>query len=221
MPQPHDHDSHHHHHDGHDHSHEVQGDANTQTLWEHIDRERVRCLNESVQDAGRSIIKPWHERDDASAFLESDADQQVLLHVPFTGSVKLHSLLLRSSDTASAPSVIKLFLNQAEGGQELDFDAAEEIRADEELQTVQSRQHVEYPLKRTKWSNTHSISVFVKDNHGRGSFPTRIYYLGFKGEVQSLHGDLRHLNIIYEAAANPKDHKAFVPPEEQFSGLNR
>ena len=40
--------------------------------------------------------------------IESDADDQLILRVPFTGSVKLRSLLLRAGPLSQTPTKIRL-----------------------------------------------------------------------------------------------------------------
>ncbi|KAI8055713.1 hypothetical protein BDF22DRAFT_671628 [Syncephalis plumigaleata] len=53
---------HEHHHHGEDHSHDDEDAVIKDLLYEKIDRDHVRGLNESVPGAAKAIIKPWHER---------------------------------------------------------------------------------------------------------------------------------------------------------------
>jgi hypothetical protein len=66
-----------------------------QTLYPYIDLPRVTCLNESTEGRGRSCFRPWSERgDDRLGGVESDADEQLLFFIPFTGNVKLKSIVI-------------------------------------------------------------------------------------------------------------------------------
>ena len=67
----HDHSGHSHHghnhghgHDDHDHDHDHDGpDRGAEfSLYRHIDVEKVRCLNESIDGSCRDLFKPWNER---------------------------------------------------------------------------------------------------------------------------------------------------------------
>lgn len=82
------HDEHDHH--GHDHS---EGAAHDHTddltpalqnhIYEQIDFSAINTLNESEPRAGSKIVqKTWTERLEAEPELKSDADEQLLMHVP-------------------------------------------------------------------------------------------------------------------------------------------
>lgn len=62
------------------------------------------------------------------------------------------------------------------------------------------------PLKRALWNTTRCLTLFFVDNHGRGEEETtRLSFLGFKGEWMPLSRE--PVNVLYEAAPNPSDHK--------------
>ena len=83
----HDHSHNHggHGHDHHDHDHSDETVPALQTLiYKEIDFDKVRTLNESELDAGIKVIrKPWAQRMDAEPELTSDADEQLLMFVPY------------------------------------------------------------------------------------------------------------------------------------------
>ena len=88
---PHDHNGQEHHHghdhDGHDHSDEVEPALQT-LIWNQIEFEKIRTLNESEIDAGAKIVeKTWPQRLDPEPELVSDSDGQLLMFVPY---VSLH-----------------------------------------------------------------------------------------------------------------------------------
>lgn len=93
------HDEHGHH--GHDHS---EGTAHDHTddltpaiqnhIYEQIDFSKVNTLNESEPRSGTKILqKTWAERLDADPELKSDADEQLLMHVPYVYRHATRSLI--------------------------------------------------------------------------------------------------------------------------------
>ncbi|GAB1289093.1 PITH domain-containing protein 1 [Apodemus speciosus] len=77
-------------------------------LYLRIDLERLQCLNESREGSGRGVFKPWEERSDRSKFVESDADEELLFNIPFTGNVKLKGIIIMGEDDDSHPSEMRL-----------------------------------------------------------------------------------------------------------------
>lgn len=61
-------------------------------------------------------------------------------------------------------------------------------------------------MKRALFNTVRSLDIFIEDNWGQGEEDvTRISYLGFKGDYMNLNRE--PINFLYEAAANPGDHK--------------
>ncbi|KAK5690880.1 hypothetical protein LTR97_012043 [Elasticomyces elasticus] len=202
------HDEHGHH--GHDHS---EGTAHDHTddltpalqnhIYEQVDFSAINTLNETEPRSGSKIVqKTWTERLDNEPELSSDADEQLLMHIPFTAQIRLHSILIRTSTTDSAPQTLKLFLNR----DDLDFSAASSLQPTQTLELAQSNDVQEVPVKRALFNTVRSLDLFFEDNWGQGEEDvTRLSYLGFKGEWMKLSREA--VNFLYEAAANPADHK--------------
>jgi hypothetical protein len=83
------HDGHEHH--GHDHS---EGAAHDHTdditpalqnhIYQQIDFSAINTLNESESGSGSKVVqKTWSERLDEEPELKSDADEQLLMHIPY------------------------------------------------------------------------------------------------------------------------------------------
>ncbi|EAS31665.1 uncharacterized protein CIMG_07144 [Coccidioides immitis RS] len=209
----HHHHHHHHHghgHGGHDHDHDHSDDltpAFQSLLYKQIDFDGIVTLNESEPKAGTAIVKKtWAQRLDDSPELESDVDEQMLMYIPFTGQVKLHSLLFYAPPTTSAPKTIKLFRNRPD----LDFSTASDLQATQTLTVPQTltgsdADALEIPLNRAQWNTTTSVTLFFEDNWSGGDEEvTKVGYIGFKGHYMAL---IREpVTVLYEAAANPKDH---------------
>ena len=125
----------------------------------------------------------------------------LMSYYSFTGQVKLHSILIRTSNSSSAPQTLKVFINR----DDLDFSTASDISATQEFHLSQTSEVQDIPAKRALFGMVQSLTLFFVDNFGHGEEDvTRITYLGFKGEWMQL--GRAPTNIIYEAAANPSDH---------------
>lgn len=97
----------------------------------------------------------------------------------FAGQVKLHSILIRTSQSASAPKTLKVFQNR----EDVDFEAAEDTPAEQEFELSQTSEVQDIPVKRAKFGKVQRLALFFPDNFGDGEEDvTRITYLGFKGE---------------------------------------
>ncbi|TKY85504.1 hypothetical protein EX895_005666 [Sporisorium graminicola] len=205
--------SHHHTHSGgcgHDHhdddSHVKPNEGDQDLLYSSIDRDRVVALNESVPNSAALTIKPWERRTDPEPQVTSDADDQLIIHIPFTSSVKLTTLLFRpAAEPDLTPSVIKLYRNLPPNALDFDdiTDRPETTKLDS-IPTVQDTKDViSFPLPPVKWSNTDSITLFVEAS--LGGQHSGIQFLGFKGK-SSGYSRAAPTNIVYESAPQLKDH---------------
>ncbi|PYH40623.1 PITH domain-containing protein [Aspergillus saccharolyticus JOP 1030-1] len=202
----HGHGGHCHDEDGHDHSNDITP-AIQSLLYTQVQFDSITTLNEATPKSGAAIVKKtWAERLNDEPELESDADEQLLMYIPFTGQVKVHSLLIYTAPTSSAPKTLKLFKNR----DDLDFSTASELSPTQKLeipQPVAGADVFEIPLNRAHWNTTTSITLFFEDNWSEGEEDvTKVGYIGFKGTFMALNRE--PVNFLYEAAANPNDHVA-------------
>ncbi|PHH64023.1 hypothetical protein CDD81_5128 [Ophiocordyceps australis] len=194
------HDEHagHEHEHEHDHSDDITP-ALQSSLYEQINFDEIVTLNEAVRDSGKKVVrKSWTQRMEPEPEIESDADEQLLMTVPFTAQVKLHSILLRSSASACAPRTLHVYVNR----EDLDFGAAEELRPVQVLELAQTSEVQEIGVKRALFSSVQRMTLFFVDNFGHET--TRLSYLAFKGEWTRL--GRAPASIVYEAAPQPGDH---------------
>ncbi|OJD11759.1 hypothetical protein AJ78_07532 [Emergomyces pasteurianus Ep9510] len=214
--------SHHHHDHSHDHGHGRGHDdhhdhdhssditpALQSNLYQQIDFDNIVTFNEAESKSGAAIVKKtWAQRLDDKPELESDVDEQLLMYIPFAGQTKLHSLLLYSAPTPSAPKTIKLFRNRPD----LDFSTAADLTPTQTLSVPQTltgptTDVLEIPLNRAQFNTTTSITLFFEENWSQGEEEvTRVSYVGFKGQHTALNRE--PVTFLYEAAANPRDHVA-------------
>jgi len=195
----HSHNDHGHGHHDHDHDHDGPERGAEESLYSRTDRDNVRCLNEREPNSGKNVIKPWNERDDTTKYVESDVDEQLIVFIPFTGSVKLKSISIKTGPGDSCPSKLKVYINR----DDVDFDTVEGYIATQEWELVQSPDVVEYQTRITKMYNVRNLSLYFPENFG--DEVTRIYYIGLKGEWTEIKKD--HVITLYEATPNPADHK--------------
>jgi len=158
---------------------------------------------------GSLVIKPWHKRLDESEFLESDADDQMILRVPFTGSVRLRSLLLKSGPLDQTPSKMLLFANEPS----LDFEDVAQMTPTQEFEIATGREVGEYVLKTAKFSNISSITVFFPSSQGADT--SKIHYLGLLGHWTERKNN--PIITVYETQANLADHEKIQGTDANFS----
>lgn len=154
------------------------------------------------------IIKPYDARLSDAPALETDVDDDLIVHVPFAGSVRLRALLLRTGPGAATPAAVHLYKNVGA----LDFeDAAQGTPPPtQKLESIPDTSDVvEIPLLAARFPDVQSLTLYVPRSVGgeRGApdAHTRITYLGFRGEAR-VHQRSGPASIVYEAAPRATDH---------------
>ncbi|EGN92874.1 hypothetical protein SERLA73DRAFT_116725 [Serpula lacrymans var. lacrymans S7.3] len=146
-----------------------------------INRDNVHGLNLVVPEDAKEIIKPWNERDDTMKFADSGVDDQMIIHVPFTQSVRLKSIIVKLGRGEVTPRHLRLYANYPNI---VDFADAEVTKPQLDISLLEGETGVvEYPLRVAAFANISSLSLYFSDSVGGDS--SRIYYLGFKGETRS------------------------------------
>jgi hypothetical protein len=74
-------------------------------------------------------------REDPHLFLESDADEQLIIHINFNGTTKLRSIVIAAPDDGHAPKNVKLFINRPTIG----FSEAEDENPAQSLDLTQEQ----------------------------------------------------------------------------------
>ncbi|RKP02700.1 hypothetical protein CXG81DRAFT_7344, partial [Caulochytrium protostelioides] len=225
-------------HDGHDHDEHalpgMQGDE--QSLWKVVDHDHVTALNAVARgvadpNAAGAVLKPWDERFDVSVCLESDADAQLILQIPFTASVKLKSVLISGGPGGAAPRRVHLFANRSD----VDFDTANGIQPDQTLELIEEptgggggsasqndaasarrvRPLPEYAVKTAVFRSLKTLTLFIdasvaSEASGDDDAITRLFFVGLKGDYQAFTTD--PIISSYELVANPADHRTAAGP---------
>ena len=86
---------------------------------------QVQCLNEAIQGTCKEVFKPWSKRlEPSDPPLESNEnDPELLLHVPFSGDVRIRAISVIGGTDGTAPAELKVFINR----EDLDFSTAAEV----------------------------------------------------------------------------------------------
>ncbi|OJT01767.1 PITH domain-containing protein [Trametes pubescens] len=161
----------------HDHQHGLPEDiGHRDNLYARIDRANVVALNAEDPEMGPAVIKPWDQRQDEETYLESDADDQLIIRIPFTGAVKLRAILIKAGPADQTPTKVALFPNI----DNLDFSEIEDMKPVQEFTIPQGRDVGEYHVMPAKFPNVTSVTLFFPA--AQGADTTRIYYIGFLGQ---------------------------------------
>ena len=190
-------------HEHHEHKHDEAASERGQQfhLYQKIDFNKLQCLNEADEGSARNAFKPWEERMDATKYVESDVDEELLFNIAFVGQVKLKAVVLIGGEGEQHPSEMRLFKNRPF----MTFDDAKS-EPDQKFELHEDLDgSVEYPTKVARFSGVEHLSIYIPKNFGAET--TRVCFIGLKGDFQGAH---RHEVTIctYEARANPADHKS-------------
>ncbi|KAI4525312.1 DUF1000-domain-containing protein [Schizophyllum commune Loenen D] len=173
--------------------------ADASNLFRVIDKDNVHGLNLAVPESAQAVIKPWHEREDTTVFADSGVDDQMIIHVPFTESVRLRSVLLKLGRGESTPRTLRIFANHPNI---VDFADAENTRPQLNIRLLEGEvEVVEYPLRVAAFTSVTSLSLFFSDAVGEDT--SRLYYLGFRGDLRNPKKDAN--SKIDIPAANAAD----------------
>ncbi|KNC75259.1 hypothetical protein SARC_12214, partial [Sphaeroforma arctica JP610] len=132
--------------------------------------------------------------------IESDADEQLIITIPFTGHVSIKSIKIIAEGGEEHPKTLKVFGNR----EDIDFDNVDQLQPLQEISLNDDpRGEIVYPTRASKFQNLHSVTLFIESNHGGDT--SKIYYIGFSGEHKNV--SRKTVIAVYEANANPADHK--------------
>ena len=145
-----------------------------------FDLEQLQCLKESREGSGHGVFRPWEELTDRSKFVESDADEELVFNIPFTGNVKLKGIIIMGEDDDSHPSEMRLCRNIPQ----MSFDD----RDREPDQTFSLNRdltgELEYATKISHFSNICHLSIHISKNFGADT--AKVFYIGLRGEWTEL-----------------------------------
>lgn len=134
-------------------------------LAEQFETPQCHCMNEKTEHNLRHCIDV-DARESAATYLESDADEELVIHLKFMSAVKVSAIRIEGINADSAPSSVRLFVNHTN----LDFDSAKDEKPTQEIALRPSdvapgaAHHVE--TRFVLFQNVSTLSIFVAGNHG-------------------------------------------------------
>ncbi|XP_052194522.1 PITH domain-containing protein At3g04780 [Diospyros lotus] len=160
-------------------------------LLDFVDWSGVECLNYSSSHSLANALKQGY-REDEGLNLESDADEQLLIYIPFIQVVKLHSIVIKGPED-EGPKTVKLFANREHMGFSNVNDFPPSDTADLSLDNIKGKPVL---LKYVKFQNVRSLTIFVEDNQS-GSDITKIQKIVLYGTTVET-TDMKGLKKIEE-----------------------
>ncbi|XP_059652726.1 PITH domain-containing protein At3g04780 [Cornus florida] len=128
-------------------------------LLNFVDWTGVECLNQSTSHTLPNALKQGY-REDEGLNLESDADEQLLIYIPFQQVIKLHSIIIKGPEE-EGPKTVKLFANKEHMG----FSNVNDYPpSDTVVLSVDNLKGTPVVLKYVKFQNVRSLTIFIEDN---------------------------------------------------------
>ncbi|GAA5892861.1 hypothetical protein JCM8208_004107 [Rhodotorula glutinis] len=143
------------------------------SLNSQVDQSQVHCLNEASDHTLKGLLRGGGDK-----WLESDADEQLLLQIPLQQAIKLRALRFTTlpAHLAHAPKTVRLFVNAPSTDFDTSAEPAQEVVLDEE----QAKGNKSVELRFVRFQSVTHLSVFVVDNQG-GEDESRIDKLELVG----------------------------------------
>ncbi|KAK1295760.1 PITH domain-containing protein [Acorus calamus] len=128
-------------------------------LLDSISWSGLECLNEKSSHPIANALKQGYREDDG-LHLESDADEQLLIEIPFTQVVKLHSIIIMGPEE-EGPKTVKLFANKSN----MDFSNVNDFPPSDSVTcTIDNLKGKPIILKYVKFQSVNSLKIFIEDN---------------------------------------------------------
>lgn len=120
------------------------------------------CQLNALNTEPSTALKPLLLGGEEDYVMKSDADEQLLIHIPFSQPVKLHSFNMVAPQDGTGPMEVKLFINQPN----MDFGEADSVKA---TQTFTMTAEDLLPEKTTmlkfvNFQNVTHLTVFIASN---------------------------------------------------------
>ncbi|KAA8544933.1 hypothetical protein F0562_019672 [Nyssa sinensis] len=128
-------------------------------LLDLVDWTGVECLNQNSSHSLPNALKQGY-REDEGLNLESDADEQLLIYIPFNQVIKLHSIVIKGPEE-EGPKTVKLFTNKEHMG----FSNVNDFPpSDTAVLSADNLKGKPVVLKYVKFQNVRSLTIFIEDN---------------------------------------------------------
>ncbi|BGP14351.1 hypothetical protein JCM10213_004478 [Rhodosporidiobolus nylandii] len=150
-----------------------------------IDFSQIHCLNEADDHNLKEMLRGGGDK-----WLESDADEQLLIQLPLNQSTKIRALRFSTLPTSVqfAPKTVRLFVNKPS----VDFDTSAEPAQELVLTEEQAKGIKSVELRFVRFQSVNHLSIFVVDNQGSEEITRidKLELIGLSGEGMKME-DLR------------------------------
>ncbi|GMH32214.1 hypothetical protein BSKO_00048 [Bryopsis sp. KO-2023] len=153
-------------------------------LLDLVDFSSVECLNQDPKHGIENALKQGL-REDGGLFLESDTDEQLLMHIMFKQAVKVRSVCILGPEDGSAPKFVKIFINTPTLG----FSEADENPATQQFDlTEENLKGIPVDLRFVKFQQVNTLTFFIESNQGDEDTTkiTKIIIYGSSGETMNV-----------------------------------
>lgn len=204
-----------HHGCSHDHGEEREGHFQRRdpsafgvSLNRHIDVNKVLAWN--VQESNSQVAAMLNPEAIKTipppAVVRSDADEELLLFVPFSEYVRIRGIGIIGGGEGFNPSRVKLYVNRS------DVDGFDSVRRLEVADTIElapstTDDEVLYAVNAVRFMSCGSVTLYIDQNYGGDE--THVRGIAFYG-VSNREPVNRPVatNVVYELRPNPADHPA-------------
>ncbi|KAK4751233.1 hypothetical protein SAY87_004715 [Trapa incisa] len=158
-------------------------------LVDFIDWSGVECLNQSPVHSLPNALKQGYREDDG-LHLESHADEQLLIYIPFSQVVKLHSIAIIGPEE-EGPKGVKFFSNREHMG----FSNVSDFPpSDTAILSEDNLKGKPLILKYVKFQNVRSLTIFIEDNQAASEI-TKVQKIALYGTMMET-TDMKGLKKI-------------------------
>ena len=181
----------------------------TRSLFEYLMVNQCNALNTKEGDLQKVLGRSY----DTAAFLKSDCDDQMILQLSFSGSVKIKTIRLALAEEYG-PSMMLVYANQS-----LDFTSIERVKPTQEFICISNlsehqQKVIEYQVKAHLFGNVATLTILFKNP----SMPhTMIRYLGFSGDF--VNSKATPIITQYELKPQLSDHKSETDWQKAGHGM--
>ncbi|CAG0909867.1 unnamed protein product [Cyprideis torosa] len=186
-------------------SHDEHGDEDMgvrYALFQKIDLMNLECLNEEIEGSGKSVFRAYADRLDQSKYVQSDDGADLIFNIPFTGLVKLKSILLIGGEGECHSKRLRMFKNKPGLG----FDDMG-LKADQEIELPKpqpGQDFQEFPLKVTTFGSVYHLTLHFTLTHGAEH--CKVFFIAFSGDFMEPFREEIAI-ASYELRPSLADHK--------------
>jgi hypothetical protein len=177
-------------------------------LYPYIDLSRVTALNDG--GAASRVLVPYHQRRPGETYLcRSVADQQLIIVVPFSVTVKITHIGVTgpAAEEARWPATMRAYVNR----DDVDFATVEQMACTQSWELAgPHRPEVEplYATRPAKFQNVQRVTLFFPGNLSGDDGSTAIEHIGFYGKATGYRR--APVAAVYEARPLATDSRSRV-----------